>query len=160
MAPTQRSSITFSVTRARLGVGTDSRSGRSISGAASAQLLGAPHYLLGVLAQVTWSSTGVSRNDEAWRRSQLVAGRKYALRARGKQMQSIEGFVKVRYLGRAHRDQVSIRHEDGSLAGLEEWVRTRNLACAWSDRTAFLRDQERAARLARGRLAGRRPGDR
>ena len=89
-----------------------------------------------------------------------MTGGEYALRARGKQAQTIEEFVKVRYLGRAHRDQVSIRHESGPLAGLEEWVRTRNLACDWSDRSAYLRDQESRPAADRVRLAGRRPGDR
>lgn len=81
-------------------------------------------------------------------KAELIAGGEYALRARGKQLQTIDELVKVRYLGRAHRGQISIRHENGLLSGLEEWVRTRNLACAWSDRTTFLRDQERSARLA------------
>ncbi|MBF4766609.1 hypothetical protein ISU10_02365 [Nocardioides agariphilus] len=59
----------------------------------------------------------------------------------------IEGFVRVSYLGGAHKAQVKVRHENGSLAGLEEWVRTRDLACAWSDLATLVRDQARAARL-------------
>jgi len=92
--------------------------------------------------------SGPSRDDEAVQKTDLIAGRKYALRARGKKWPTIDRLVKVRYLGRAHKDQITIRHETGPLTGLEEWVRTRNLACAWSDRTAYLRDQERSARLA------------
>ena len=90
-----------------------------------------------------------SRDHGGVQKIELVAGRKYALlRARGNQLPTIDRLVKVRYLGRAHRNQISIGHEGGPLMGLQEWVRTRELACAWSDRGAFLRDHRRSAQLA------------
>src|SRR6266571_3425251 len=42
----------------------------------------------------------------------------------------------------------SIRFEDEPHPGLEEYVSTRQIICAWSDRKTILRDEEREARLA------------
>jgi hypothetical protein len=75
-----------------------------------------------------------------------VPGRSYALRGLGRAPGG-EPFVRVRYDGRIHTDQIHIRYESGDLAGLEEWVRTRHLACPWGERKVFQRDEERTARL-------------
>jgi hypothetical protein len=79
-------------------------------------------------------------------KSDLVSGRMYAMRVRG-HGGGDRPFVKVRYDGRDRKDQVHVRYESGDLSGLEEWVRTRHLACPWGDLTALQRDEERMARL-------------
>lgn len=76
----------------------------------------------------------------------LQPGRAYALRNRS-EPELEEPFIKVTYLGTTHRDQARVKFETGKLAGLEEWVRTRHLACAWGNRKALSRDEERSARL-------------
>lgn len=90
------------------------------------------------------------------RKSDLVAGRLYALRVRGRVSED-EPFVRVRFDGRVHMDQVHVRYESSDLAGLEEWVRTRHLAARWGDRKALLQDEERMAHL---RTVSAETGDR
>lgn len=79
-------------------------------------------------------------------KSDLVTGRIYALRRRSRAAAGA-AFLKVKFNGKVHKDQVQVRHESGDLAGLEEWVRTRHLACPWGDLKALERDEERTARL-------------
>ena len=55
--------------------------------------------------------------------------------------------TKVRVVSAPRARQVKVRYEEGDLAGLEEWVPSRTLVCPWGDRSAFLRDEQRAARL-------------
>ena len=81
------------------------------------------------------------------RRSDLVPGANYALRTRGGADATAEPFLKVAFLGPIHKDQVRVRYESGGLAGVEDWVRTRHLACPWKERKRLLRDEERAARI-------------
>src|SRR6478609_4198084 len=45
------------------------------------------------------------------------------------------------------KGKVKVRFEDGAHPGLEEYVSTRQLVCAWSERKAVARDEDRAARL-------------
>ncbi|MGC4154508.1 MAG: hypothetical protein QM628_15720 [Propionicimonas sp.] len=73
----------------------------------------------------------------------LVTGRRYALRQFG----APDTLVKVRFLGVVHKRHAKVRFEDGDLAGLDDWVTTRELVCPWVDRQRMLRDEERAARL-------------
>jgi hypothetical protein len=40
--------------------------------------------------------------------------------------------------------QVKVKHVSGELDGLEEWVTTRSLLCAWGERQGFLRDERLA----------------
>lgn len=80
------------------------------------------------------------------RKDDLARGRKYALRPKGST--AGDPLVEVTFVGPTHGRQSRIRYEDGELKGLEEWVQTRLLTCAWGERKAFLRDEERAARLA------------
>jgi hypothetical protein len=56
--------------------------------------------------------------------------------------------ARVRYLGPAKAGKAKCRHQDGDLAGLEEWIATRALLCRWGERAKFLRDEQRANRLA------------
>lgn len=77
------------------------------------------------------------------RRDDLVAGRAYALRRNGAR----GALVKVSFRGTTYKRQAKVRFEDGELAGLEDWVTTRELVCPWGERKAMLRDEERAARL-------------
>jgi hypothetical protein len=44
-------------------------------------------------------------------------------------------------LGARRARQVKVRHEDGELKGLEEWVVSNSLLCPWGERKAFLRDE-------------------
>ena len=55
--------------------------------------------------------------------------------------------VRVKFLGAARAGKAKIRWEEGDLSGLEEWVPTRQLLCAWKERQACLRDRERADAL-------------
>lgn len=73
----------------------------------------------------------------------LVAGRTYALRRNGDR----GTLVKVTFRGTTYKRQAKVRFEDGELAGLEDWVTTRELVSPWGERKRMLRDEERAARL-------------
>lgn len=73
----------------------------------------------------------------------LVAGRKYALR----QKKDRTTLVKVTFRGVLHGSQVKVRFDDGELAGLEDWVTTRELVCPWGERKTLLRDEACAAAL-------------
>lgn len=55
--------------------------------------------------------------------------------------------AKVKFLGSARKGQARIRWEEGEFTGLDEWVPTRELVCAWRDRKAVFRDREHQARL-------------
>lgn len=79
------------------------------------------------------------------RKDDLVKGRKYALRPQGSGRG--DPLVMTRVVGPARGRQCRIRYEDGELQGLEEWVQTRLLVCAWGERKAYLRDEECAGRL-------------
>ncbi|GAB3556255.1 hypothetical protein [Spelaeicoccus albus] len=81
------------------------------------------------------------------RKDDLIKGRKYALRPKGSGPG--EPFIKATFIGPARGRQCRIRYEDGELEDLEEWVHTRLIACVWGERKFFLRDEERAARLAK-----------
>ncbi|MDE0572168.1 hypothetical protein ON058_01920 [Demequina sp. B12] len=80
------------------------------------------------------------------RKDELVAGHLYAYRP--KEANDGRTFLKVKHLGPARARQCRVRYMDGEWEGLEEWVPTRQVACAWGERKALLRDEERAARLA------------
>ena len=77
------------------------------------------------------------------KKDDLVERRHYALRNRS----TDHPFTKVAYVGPTRSRQSRIRYLDGELEGLEEWVPSRIIACAWGDRKSLLRDEERAAEL-------------
>jgi hypothetical protein len=86
-------------------------------------------------------------DHEGVQKSDLVPRTAYALRNRGGAGNHSEPFLKVIFLGQSHKDQVKVRYESGELKGLEDWVRTRHLACRWPERMALVRDEERAAKV-------------
>jgi hypothetical protein len=45
------------------------------------------------------------------------------------------------------KGKLRVRFEDGDHPGLEEYVASRQLVCAWSERKAVVRDEDGAARL-------------
>ena len=57
----------------------------------------------------------------------LVAGRGYAQRA--KPQDAGYPLRKIIFVGPARAGRVKIRHADGDLDGLEEWMPTRMLMC-------------------------------
>jgi hypothetical protein len=71
----------------------------------------------------------------------LVIGRGYAQRA--KPQDAGCPLHKVIFIGPAKAGRAKVRHADGELDGLEEWVPTRTLVCSWGERRAFLRDESR-----------------
>jgi hypothetical protein len=71
----------------------------------------------------------------------LVVGRAYAQRA--KPQEAGCPLRKIIFVGPARAGKVKIRHADGDLDGLEEWMPTRTLMCPWGERRAFLRDESR-----------------
>ena len=66
------------------------------------------------------------------RKEDLVQGRKYAVR--GRNLEPDAPFVKVTFVGPVRSRQCRIRYDEGELKGLDEWVPTRLLACAWGER--------------------------
>lgn len=57
--------------------------------------------------------------------------------------------VKVQVLASPRRGQVRVRHLDGELEGLEEWIKSRDMLCLWKERKAFLRDERNEDALRR-----------
>lgn len=55
--------------------------------------------------------------------------------------------IKVRIVGPARRGKVRARYESGELAGLEEWLPTRDLICSWGEVRAYVRDEKRLKAL-------------
>jgi hypothetical protein len=77
--------------------------------------------------------------------SALIEGRRYALREK---RSAGSPLLKVKLIAKVGRKgMVKIRYEDGPHPGLEEYVRTTKLVVAWSDRAAFLRNEQRHAAL-------------
>jgi hypothetical protein len=57
--------------------------------------------------------------------------------------------LKVKLLDKVgRRGKIKVRFEDGPHPGLEEYIETRQVVCAWGQRQAVIRDEQRAARLA------------
>jgi hypothetical protein len=71
----------------------------------------------------------------------LGVGRKYVQRAKPQDAEC--PLRKIIFIGPAKAGKAKIRHADGDLDGLEEWVPTRTLMCPWGQRQAFLRDESR-----------------
>ena len=71
----------------------------------------------------------------------LVKGRDYAQRA--KPADASCPLHKVTFIGQAKAGKAKVRHADGDLGGLEEWVPTRTMMVRWGQRQAFLRDESR-----------------
>ena len=71
----------------------------------------------------------------------LVKGRDYAQRA--KPTDASCPLHKVTFIGPAKAGKAKVRHADGDLDGLEEWVPTRTMMAPWGQRQAFLRDESR-----------------
>lgn len=56
--------------------------------------------------------------------------------------------LKVTLLDKVGRKgEIKIRFEDGPHPGLEEFISTRQIVCAWGQRNAVLRDEQRDAQL-------------
>lgn len=81
------------------------------------------------------------------KQADLVQGRTYALNNPDQAKREHEPHIKVRYLGITHRRNAKVRFESGPIVGLDDWIKTRDLACRWGDRKALLRDVERHRRL-------------
>lgn len=75
----------------------------------------------------------------------LHTGRTYTHRANPADPAS--HLSKVQVIAPPRSRQVKIRHADGELNGLEEWVPTRQIMCPWGERRAYLRDERREAEL-------------
>ncbi len=76
----------------------------------------------------------------------LETGRTYAFREK---RSTTSPLLKVKLLDKVGRKgKLKVRFEDGPHPGLEEYVGTRQIVCAWGDRRTILRDEEREARLA------------
>jgi len=71
----------------------------------------------------------------------LVKGRNYAQRV--KPTDASCPLHKVTFIGPAKAGKAKVRHADGDLGGLEEWVPTRTMMAPWGQRQAFLRDESR-----------------
>jgi hypothetical protein len=71
----------------------------------------------------------------------LVTGRDYAQRA--KPHDAGCPMHKITFIGPAKAGRAKVRHADGELDGLVEWVPTRTLVCPWGERHAFLRDESK-----------------
>jgi len=75
----------------------------------------------------------------------LVIGRSYAYREKRSPDCPL---LRVKLLDKVGRKgKLRIRFDDGPHPGLEEYVSSRQLIVPWGDRTALLRDEDRAARL-------------
>ena len=69
--------------------------------------------------------------------SELKTGKRYALRLRSKDREeAIHQVELVAVVGRGGK--IKVRHSDGELAGLEEFVTTRQLLCPWRELRALL----------------------
>ena len=73
--------------------------------------------------------------------TELAVGRDYARRL--KPQDSRCGLQRVTFMGPARAGKAKVRHRDGELDGLDEWIPTRMLRCRWAERSAFLRDESR-----------------
>jgi hypothetical protein len=71
----------------------------------------------------------------------LAVGHVYAQRAKPQDAEC--ALDKIIFLGPARAGKAKIRHVDGDLDCLEEWVPTRTVVCLWGERQAFLRDESR-----------------
>ena len=76
---------------------------------------------------------------------ELAAGLDYACRLKSQDAGC--GMQRVTFIGPARAGKAKVRHRDGELNGLEEWVPTRSLLCLWAERSLFLRDESRWAAL-------------
>ena len=75
----------------------------------------------------------------------MVIGRSYAYREkRGPDTP----MFKVKLLDKVGRKgKIKVRFEDGPHPGLEEYISTRQVVCAWVQRNAVIRDEQRDAQL-------------
>jgi len=77
--------------------------------------------------------------------SQIQVGQKYAMRLK---VSVGEPLLQVQVLEKTgRRGQVKVRRLSEPHAGLEEYVKTRQLIVPWADRQTFLKDEERAQRF-------------
>lgn len=73
--------------------------------------------------------------------SEIEVGHAYAMREK---VSAGQPLIKVQVLEKAERrGQMKVRRLSEPHAGLEEWVRTRQLLVSWGERQAFLKDEER-----------------
>lgn len=78
-------------------------------------------------------------------KSELAEGKNYAIRASPRDRQC--RLAKVRYVGPTKAGKARVRHVEGALDALEEWVSTRTIMCRWADRKSFLRDEQHEHQL-------------
>ena len=77
--------------------------------------------------------------------SQIEVGHKYAMRVK---VSAGEPLLQVQVLEKTgRRAQLKVKRLSEPHAGLEEYVKTRQLIVPWGERQAFLRDEERAQRF-------------
>jgi hypothetical protein len=80
---------------------------------------------------------------------QIEVGHKYAMREK---VSAGEPLIQVQVLEKTgRRGQMKIRRLSEPHAGLEEWVKTRQLIVSWGERQAFLKDEERERRFDEAR---------
>jgi hypothetical protein len=77
--------------------------------------------------------------------SELEVGRSYAYRAKRATDSPMLRVNLIDFVGR--KGKLKVRFENGPHPGLEEYVRSRQLVCAWGQRRTVLRDEESVARL-------------
>ncbi len=79
----------------------------------------------------------------------IEVGHKYGMREK---VSPGEPLIQVQVLEKAgRRGQVKVKRLSEPHAGLEEWVKTRQLIVPWGERQAYLTDEEREARFNQGR---------
>lgn len=75
----------------------------------------------------------------------LEIGKFYAYRMTAKHDDT--DLVKVQVLSAGRKGKIRVRYEEGESTGLDEWVRTKQIACRWAQRRKWLRDHEHKLRL-------------
>jgi len=81
--------------------------------------------------------------------AEIEVGRMYAMRVK---VSVGEPIIQVKVLEKVARGgQIKVRRLSEPHAGLEEYVKARNLIAAWGERNAFLKDESLARRFAEDR---------
>lgn len=75
----------------------------------------------------------------------LEIGKYYAYRMTAKHDDT--DLVKVQVLSAGRKGKIRVRYEEGEYTGLDEWVRSKQIACRWAQRRNWLRDHEHKLRL-------------
>jgi hypothetical protein len=86
----------------------------------------------------------------------MEIGRSYAYREKRGAGQPMLKVKLVDKVGR--KGKLKVRFEDGPHPGLEEYIATRDVVCPWGQRTAVIRDEQRAERLEEDAAKASRQG--